>query len=206
MNNRVNLLVLAALCVAPLRLSAADLVSDGFIYSTNMGATRVGVLNAGGSGPGTTFFGMYYDAANNAGVISALSGGVAWRPLVLNPNGANVGIGTTTPTSTLTVNGTISAKEIKVTASGADYVFEDGYKLRPLDEVAEFVARERHLPDIASAKVMQAEGMLVSEAVTRQLAKIEELTMYVIALHRENRRLAAENVTFERRLKALEAR
>jgi hypothetical protein len=91
----------------------------------------------------------------------------------------NVGIGMT-PTNKLTVAGTISAKEIKVTTSGADYVFEDGYPLRSLDEVARFVAAEKHLPEMMPAKAMQDEGMSVSEVVTKQLAKIEELTLYAI--------------------------
>jgi hypothetical protein len=83
------------------------------------------------------------------------------------------------------VGGTLSAKEIKVTTSGADYVFEDDYKLRPLAEVEQFIAEHKHLPEMMSAKAMQADGMPVSEVVTKQLAKIEELTLYAIQAQKD---------------------
>ena len=83
------------------------------------------------------------------------------------------------------VGGTLSAKEIKVTTSGADYVFKSDYKLRSLAEVEQFIAEHKHLPEMMSAKAMQADGMPVSEVVTKQLAKIEELTLYAIAQKKE---------------------
>ena len=83
------------------------------------------------------------------------------------------------------VGGTLSAKEIKVTTTGADYVFDDTYRLRPLMEVEQFIKDNRHLPEIPSAKVMQQDGMGVSEIVTKQLAKIEELTLYAIQAQKE---------------------
>jgi hypothetical protein len=87
------------------------------------------------------------------------------------------------------VLGTITAKEIKVTSTGADYVFDDEYKLRSLVEVATYIKREKRLPDMPSASEMQKDGLHVSDVVTRQLAKIEELTLYAIALEQENQRL-----------------
>src|SRR5579859_667515 len=47
-----------------------------------------------------------YDTTNNKGYIQPANQGVAYEPLLLNPNGGNVGIGTTTPAATLEVNGT----------------------------------------------------------------------------------------------------
>ena len=62
-----------------------------------------------------------------------------------------------------------------------------------------------------SAKAMQADGMPVSEVVTKQLAKIEELTLYAIALEKENQArkqdIAAskvENAELRKRLEAIE--
>ncbi len=65
--------------------------------------------SAAASAAGTTYGGIWYDATSNALRIEALSGNVAWRNVVLNGYGsANVGIGTTNPTNTLSVQGQIA--------------------------------------------------------------------------------------------------
>jgi hypothetical protein len=92
----------------------------------------------------------------------------------------NMTVGTAASNAKLSVIGTITSKEIKVTTSGADYVFADGYVLRPLAEVEAFVTRERHLPGVMTAKEMSESGLPVAQVVTVQLAKIEELTLYAI--------------------------
>src|SRR5437763_16875979 len=52
--------------------------------------------DVGASAPPTTYAGMWYDSTTNSLQIEALSGGVAWRNIVLQPRGAgSVGIGTT---------------------------------------------------------------------------------------------------------------
>ena len=59
-----------------------------------------------------------YDDVLNAGVIASAYTGNAWQNTVINPVGGNVGIGTTAPTQTLTVNGNVDA------ASGKGYLTE----------------------------------------------------------------------------------
>lgn len=49
-----------------------------------------------------------YDSALESGWIQASKIGTSFEPLLLNPNGGNVGIGTTAPTDLLSVNGTAS--------------------------------------------------------------------------------------------------
>jgi len=95
-----------------------------------------------------------------------------------------VGIGTLTPQSELAVNGTITAREVVVTDAGwADFVFDEGYRLPSLEDVESYINRNRRLPDIPSEKDIKEKGLSVSEVLSRQMQKIEELTLYIIQLH-----------------------
>ena len=66
------------------------------------------------------------------------------------------------------------------TLSVPDYVFEDDYQLMGLDELEAFVATEKHLPNIPSAKEVQAGGLNMTEMQLKLLEKVEELTLYTI--------------------------
>jgi hypothetical protein len=103
---------------------------------------------------------------------------------VLIPNG-NVGIGTINPTFKLSVNGTIRSKELRINTGWADYVFEDSYKLMPLAEVEKYIKANKHLPDIPEASLLQKEGVDVSAMQTKMMAKIEELTLYLIEANKQ---------------------
>jgi hypothetical protein len=108
------------------------------------------------------------------------------RIAILNSNG-NVGIGTNDPTAKLTVAGDIRAREVKIEVNaGADFVFDDDYNLLSLEEVERFISANKHLPDIAPAGEMVENGVSVSEFQIQLLQKIEELTLYVIELKKEN--------------------
>jgi len=80
----------------------------------------------------------------------------------------------------LDVAGTIRATEIKVEAQTADFVFEDDYQLKSLEEVEQFVNENNHLPDIPSAKQMEEEGVGLAEMNKLLLQKVEELTLHLI--------------------------
>ena len=94
----------------------------------------------------------------------------------------NVGIGTTAPDSRLTVKGNIHAEEVKVDLSvpGPDYVFKEGYALRSLEEVQNHIQQHRHLPNIPSAKELEANGIQLGEMNMKLLEKIEEWTLYIL--------------------------
>lgn len=113
-------------------------------------------------------------------------------------NNGQVIIGTKTsvshPNSELMVNGTILAKEIYVTkpADWPDYVFENNYKLLPLNEVEAFYKKEKHLPNIPSEKELQRTDVSLGELNALLLKKIEELTIYTVELNKEIQLLKTE--------------
>lgn len=107
--------------------------------------------------------------------------------LRINANG-NVGIGTNNPDVKLAVNGDIKAKRVKVTTTGwPDYVFHPSYRLPGLMEVAAFIDAHQHLPGVPSQAEVQREGSVDVGAMNEiLLKKIEELTLYMIELKKEN--------------------
>ena len=113
---------------------------------------------------------------------------------VLKENG-NVGIGTTNPGNyRLAVEGKIGAREVVVTTTAwADYVFEPTYDLRPLSEVEAFIKENKHLPEIPSAKEVEANGVSLGEMNVLLLKKVEELTLYLIELKKENETQRKQN-------------
>ena len=122
---------------------------------------------------------------------------VGTTQLVVLANG-NVGIGTANPTNALAVNGTIKAKETIITLDGwSDFVFEDDYELMPLADVAKFIERHGHLPGIPSAEDVARDGVRTGEMQAKLLEKVEELTLHMIELKKENARLASRIAELE---------
>lgn len=100
----------------------------------------------------------------------------------------NLGIGTIFPDAKLAVKGTIHSQEVKVDMLGSmvpDYVFSNNYQLPTLTEVKTYIDQHKHLPEVPSAKEMEANGVNLGEMNMLLLKKIEELTLYVIELKRE---------------------
>lgn len=106
----------------------------------------------------------------------------------------NVGIGTTMPSEKLSVNGNVRAKKIIVSQSGwPDYVFDSSYALRSLSEVERFIVKNKHLPDMPSAKEVGEKGISVGDNQALLLKKIEEMTLYMIKMNNEIEKLKKEN-------------
>jgi len=112
-------------------------------------------------------------------------------------NDGLIGIGTTTPSSRLDVNGSFSAqtasingllcaREIRVrnTPCWPDFVFVKEYKLLPLNEVEQFIAENHHLPNVPSAAEVEANGIELGEMNAILLQKVEELTLYIIQMEK----------------------
>lgn len=99
----------------------------------------------------------------------------------------HIGIGSDPGTYPLEVNGTIRSKEVIVEATGwPDYVFDPEYELQSLEEIEAHIKTKGHLPEIPSAKEVEEEGQHLGEMQQLLLKKIEELTLHVIELKKQN--------------------
>jgi hypothetical protein len=108
----------------------------------------------------------------------------------------NVSIGTSSaaPGSILTVtDGVITdIVFVSVCSNGGwcDYVFDDNYKLPKIDQVANYIDKNKHLPGMPSAAEIEKEGGFELGDITfRQQEKIEEMFLYLIEEEQEISRL-----------------
>lgn len=89
---------------------------------------------------------------------------------------------------------------VKSTNDWSDRVFEAGYHLRKLAEVETFINREKHLPGVPSAQEVVNEGVDVGQMQAKLLEKVEELTLYIIDLKKENELLKKKSRALEQRV------
>jgi len=108
--------------------------------------------------------------------------------------------------SNMQLKGTLAADNITLNTSGhtADFVFEDSYSLRDLNQVEEFIKQHKHLPDIPSAAEMEASGVNLAEMNKLLLQKIEELTLYVIEKEKKIQEIISQKKTEEKKRERLE--
>lgn len=95
----------------------------------------------------------------------------------------------------LSVNGKIETKGISIqlgSANWPDYVFENTFKLKSIDELYEFITVNKHLPDFKSAEEIKKEGYEIDETVRLLVQKIEEQSLYIIELHERLKKLESE--------------
>jgi hypothetical protein len=91
-------------------------------------------------------------------------------------------------------------------ADWADYVFAPGYRLAPLSEVARFVSKNHHLPNVPSAKEVVKSGLDLAAMDAKLLEKIEELTLYLIEQNAKNTELMNRNEALLNKVGELESR
>ena len=128
--------------------------------------------------------------------------------LLVKANGS-VGIGTQdTKGYKLAVNGSAIFTKVKVEAYSGwpDYVFEHNYQLPSLMEVEKYILEHKHLPDVPSAVEVKREGQDLGEMNKKLLQKIEELTLYLIDLKKENGEMKQEQNALLERINKLEKR
>ena len=61
-----------------------------------------------------------------------------------------------------------------------DYVFKSNYKLMSIQELEQYVSREKHLPNVPKASEIKEKGLNLSEFQMKLLEKMEELTLYTV--------------------------
>ncbi|UGU18136.1 hypothetical protein LS482_09675 [Sinomicrobium kalidii] len=81
---------------------------------------------------------------------------------------------------------------VKLKNNWPDYVFEEDYKLQPLEELEHYIRSNRKLPEIPSAEEVEEKGVDLGEINRRLLEKIEELTLYVIDQNKSIKQLQEE--------------
>jgi hypothetical protein len=136
--------------------------------------------------------------------------------MIIDRNG-NVGIGQfgavagtnpgTSPLAKLHVQGAVRADggffSTDTTINPPDYVFAPDYPLRPLSELAAYIEKERHLPEIPSADTIKQQGLNLSQFQMQLLKKIEELTLYTLAQEKMNRAQAETIAHYQQTIGAL---
>lgn len=107
----------------------------------------------------------------------------------------SVSIGTLDPKNyKLAVNGSaiFTKAVVKPYNNWADYVFAPTYKLPTLQEVEAFIKANKHLPDVPSAKEVEANGLDLGDNQAVLLKKIEEQMLYILELNKQLQDLKQE--------------
>lgn len=145
-----------------------------------------------------TAYGVFGSASGTAGTRiglygSAFGGDVNWAVYSAGDTyvSGDLRVGNTSDVTgfRVSVDGKMICEELKVQNSldWPDYVFADDYNLMDLNELGNYIETENHLPGIPSASEIEAaEGFEVGEMQRLTVEKLEELTLYILELKKEN--------------------
>jgi hypothetical protein len=178
----------------------ASINNTGFFDLNKNGNSYFRILSHGHVGIGTPaptsqlhttgtvrFAGLTNDNSLSRVMVSDINGNLFYRELSSIAMNDNL-------RSSMAVNGSLTAKRIKITDPGIwpDYVFQTGYTLLSLKEVERYITANEHLPGIPSGAEIQKDGIDVADIQAKLLQKIEELTLYIIAQDKESQQLKKE--------------
>ncbi len=168
---------------SPNRLSIGPISSPAFV------GNDIYIGEGTGLGGGMSF---YQSGAQTTGAAKWFSNS---NFMLMPAGGGNgrVGIGVFPSTYQLEVNGAIRATEVIVETGWADYVFDENYKLRSIEEMESFIKENKHLPNIPAASEIETKGLKVGEVNKAMMEKIEELALYIIQLKKEIDILKSKN-------------
>ena len=133
-----------------------------------------------------------------------------WSP---SANGSQMTFATTPNGTTKMKNVMEITNDGKVKIKGTelnvpDYVFEPDYQLMSLDELSTYIAVNKHLPGVASADEIHAEGLDLAGSQLSVLEKVEELTLYTLQQHealKQLESLKSENASLRERVALMES-
>jgi len=214
MKNTLHLtpLMILAACALLLGLAAAPAAAQGTLF---VEGSSVGIQNAT---PSTTLDVRETDSAKANRTIIRITGsdfypqfeytneatGKTWRLGVNSSNNfvfnetADLGVAELriTPDGQVFVNGS---------QVHPDYVFNPDYKLMPLNDLANYVKSNKHLPNVVNAEQRKRQGGIdLASFPVQLLEKVEELTLYTIHQNDQIEQLQAANQQLQKRLEALE--
>jgi len=105
-------------------------------------------------------------------------------------------------------DGILYAAEIKVqlpvSGNFPDYVFDKEYKLMPLAELDKYITENKHLPNINTAAEVKENGLALGDMQVKQMEKIEELSLYIIAINKRLQEVEAKNTALQNQVQALQ--
>lgn len=154
------------------------------------GASNTATLNVNVNGGNAIE--VFDQTSNNVNFKVQASGKTYIGTQYANPSGTHAD-------AMLSVDGKILAKSIFVnihSSNWADYVFDENYKLMPLNEVQAYVTKHKHLPNVPSAKDLTETddyNLNLADMHKIQMEKIEELYLYMFEQQKQIDELKREN-------------
>ena len=124
---------------------------------------------------------------------AAAAGAPTTSRLLMNSNG-DVGIGTTAPAGKLDVNGSIFQRGGQLFA---DYVFDNDYTLESIEEHADYMWNNKHLPAVGERKVDE-QGHEIVEIGARMRGLLEELEKAHIYISTLSERISRKDTEVEK--------
>ena len=161
---------------------------------------------------GDKVVGLVVDASDGDGAwfnVNDANGGPALfltsnsdKHAVLKVSGAGAEAAISVLKGFVEVNGKIFAEDIQISPSSTwpDDVFSENYRLMTLPQLEQLVRRERHLPGFPSARQIGEQGFSLGQMQSDLLRKIEELTIYVIELHKQLEEVRLESRDLRQRI------
>ncbi|WP_420603227.1 DUF2341 domain-containing protein [Flagellimonas sp.] len=153
----------------------------GLAASTTYGFMVTALDAAGNESAPSSTISVTTDSSSGGGG----SGGSVWSESnSVASYAGDVAIGTNSVPAgyKMAIDGKLITEEVKVQLSGnwPDYVFKEGYDLPTLEEIQKYIKEKGRLPNIPSAKEVEANGVDLGEMDKLLLEKIEQLILFTI--------------------------